>query len=286
MPKRSFAAYSGYEPGRIVASRGESGRTVFNEARAVSRFASRRRYVPKSRLLAGRGFRPGSYMLRRYRPLRSALSSSIETKYYDTSKSAAALAAGGDWTGKELNPTTELCLNAPQQGTGATNRDGRFITMQSIEVTGSIYQAPQANQTAADTSPVVTLALVLDTQTNGGTATGLDAELVYINPVNNAAANVTPLRNMLYTKRFKVLKVWSAQLNQLTSTYDGTNMEQNGNITTFKMFCNLKNLKTEFLGNAGTVADITDNALFLIGTTAEASTVPTLYYNARLRFRG
>lgn len=219
---------------------------------------------------------------------RALIQQGVETKYYDTSVVGSTVPASGDWTGCELNPGTILCLNAPTQGTGASNRDGRKITMTSIEVTGTLYQAPQADQTAADTNPTVYLALVLDMQTNGGSATGLDSELVYTNPTNNAVCSTAPLRNMLYSKRYKVLSVWCENLSELVTTYDGNNMEQSGQTTKFKMFKRFgpKGLVTEFLGNAGTVADITDNGLFLIGCTTAANTAVQIYYNARLRFRG
>nr|QUS52621.1 capsid protein [Mute swan feces associated circular virus 16] len=220
---------------------------------------------------------------------RALVNQGVETKYFDSSLTGQAITANSTFTGCELNPGTKLCLNCPTQGTGASNRDGRKITMTSIEITGSITQAAQADQTAADTVPTVYLALVLDTQTNGGSATGLDSELVYTNPSGVAATSTAPLRNMLYSKRFKVLKVWCEDLRPLQAVYDGTNIEQAGQGTKFKIFKSFgrNGLTTEFLGNAGTVADITDNGLFVVGVCGpNTTTTPTINYNARLRFRG
>lgn len=222
------------------------------------------------------------------RVARALVNQGVETKYFDTSLAVTALPAPAGWTGCELNPATVLCLNAPTQGTGASNRDGRKITMTSIEINGVISRAAQADQTAADIAPTVFMALVLDTQTNGGSATGLDSELVYTNPSAVASTGVSPLRNMLYSKRYRVLAIWKESLEGVDMTYDGTNIEQDGHHTPFKIFKTFGKggLTTEFLGNAGTVADITDNGLFLIGCCSSTSQNPSISYNARLRFRG
>lgn len=288
MPRRSFAEYSGYVAGRTVARRGENVRTVFNEAVPVSRYAGARRYK-LNRFYQGRGVRSGSYMYRRFRGLRTYPQSGIETKFFDSYTDQTALAAPPAtqaWTGMELNPATGLAFNCPTQGTGASNREGRLITMESLQITGNIYIANQVDQTAMDSMPTIRLWVVLDRQTNGGTATGLDSELVFDNPGQSAVTGINPLRNMLYSKRFKVLKEIDVEIKALNVAYDGTNMEQGGIVTPFDCFVKLKGMKTEFLGNAGTRADIVTNGLFLVGLTSSTQTAPKISYNARLRFRG
>lgn len=241
--------------------------------------------------------RPGAFKGKRglvygrgRRNLRTYPQSGIETKYFDTSLAATALVvppASAAWTGLDtLNPTTVLCFNAPQQGTGASNRDGRVITMQSLQVNFVVNVPSQVDQTGADSQCSFNYAIVLDKQTNSGTATGLDSENVYTNPVASALGGINPLRNMLYTKRYKVLKTESIQAPQMNMTYDGTNVEQEGGVYRHTCYIPLKAIKTEFIANAGTVADISTNGLFLLAWTTGSSQAPTLTYNARLRFRG
>lgn len=285
MPKRSHAVYSGYEPGRTVAHRGENVRTLFNTA---IRYAGPRRYS-RNRFYQGRGVRSGSYMRRRFSGLRRYPQAGIETKFLDTTQVATALPAppaSATWAGLDTIQPPALCFNAPVQGTGASNREGRKITMQSLQITGLVSCVAQADQTAADTLPVIKLWVVLDKQTNGGTASGIDSELVYTNPSATVLGGLNPLRNMLYTKRYKVLKEIEIDLQQFALTYDGTNMEQGGIHKSFEIFIDLKGRGVEYLGNAGTVADIVDNGLFLLCATSSTTGAPNLTYNARLRFRG
>lgn len=287
MPKRSYTDYSGYVAGRTVARRGADSRSVFNEARPVNRYAGPKRFR-YNRFYQGRGVRTGSFMYRRFRGLPRATGLGIETKYFDTAlqSNLPVPAATTAWTGNEMNPATVLCLNAPTQGTGASNREGRYITMESLQINGLVQISAQADQTAADVAPVIKLWVVLDRQTNGGTATGLDSENVYTNPAGTLLGGVTPLRNMLYSKRYKVLKEIELDLGQMMLSWDGTNMEQEGWHKCFDCFISLKGIKTEYFGNAGTVADITNNGLFVVGVVSTATVTAGLTYNARLRFRG
>jgi len=293
MPKRDYSDYSGYVAGRTVARRGETYREVFNTAIPVSRDAARARArsrYRRSRWYQGRGVRSGTAMLRRFRGQSRSSGLGVETKFFDTSASALAVnvaPTSATWSGLELNPATVLCFNAPTQGTGASNREGRYITMESIQINGVLNFAAQIDQTAADQAPVIKLWLVLDKQTNGGTATGLDSENVYTNPVATGIGGISPLRNMLFSKRYKVLKEFCLDLEQLQLTYDGTNIEQEGAHKVFDFFIDLKHRKVEFSANAGTVADIVTNGLFLVGACSNsAGLATTLTYNARLRFRG
>jgi len=94
-----------------------------------------------------------------------------------------------------------------------------------LSVKGVILVAPQINQTAADTSPVVCVSLIQDTQTNGAV---YNSEDVYSNFSNEAGQNCNALRNPSYVERFKVIKTLCFNLPQLPITYDGANIEQPG----------------------------------------------------------
>lgn len=250
-----------------------------------SRFAGSARYAARRFGSYARAVAP----YRRFRGLPRATGLGVETKFFDTFLAASALVvapASAVMAGLEQNPATVLCLNAPQQGTGVSNREGRFITMESLQFTGLINIPLQADQTAADNLPVIKIWIVLDKQTNGGTATGLDSENVLTNPAATTFGGLAPLRNMLFSKRYKVLRCIEPQLKAMPITFDGTNVEQSGMQTPFETFINLKGLKVEYASNNGDRTDLVDNGLFVIATTSSTTMAPTITYNSRIRFRG
>jgi len=207
----------------------------------------------------------------------------MEKKFYDTSLSGTALVSPTDSAGAECDPATVLCLNAPAQGDGESNRDGRQIVMKSIGVAGLISIPNQANQTATDVSGVITICLVLDTQTNGAQ---LNSEDVFTNPSAAAAISPFAFRNLQYVQRFRVLQRIELKMDQPTVVWDGTNVEQGGLQIPFKLYKNLNDLRVTFTGTTAGVANITDNSLHVIAYASNISTAPTINYNARLRFVG
>lgn len=206
----------------------------------------------------------------------------IENKFYDTGVVAGALGAPTDASGGEFDPASVNCISAPAQGDGESNRDGKNIKILSCHVAGVIAMAKQADQTAADFIPTVMVALVLDTQTNGAQ---LASENVYTNPSGNAQTCTTPLRNLQYSKRFKVLASKILRLPQLQMTWDGTNVEQSGGSVPFR-FDKRLNLPVTFNGTTAGVASVVDNSLHIIAYAENTTAVPTIYYNARVRFVG
>lgn len=220
---------------------------------------------------------------RRRQNLRTGGFTGIEKKFYDVALVQTALTSPTDATGGEVNPSGSVGLNTVAQGDGESNRDGRKMFMQSIHLNGVIEQPAQTNQTAADTSPDVFIALVLDTQANSAFA---NSEDVYKNQAGNAALAASPYRNLEYVSRFRVLAWKRMRLRQPTVVYDGTNVEQGGTKTPFSFNVNLKGMPVTFKGTTADIANITDNALNLIAYTNDTSTAPTISYNSRLRFTG
>lgn len=133
--------------------------------------------------------------------------------------------------------------------------------------------------------PFIYIALVLDTQTN---AAQLNSEDVFVNPGAGSALAASPLRNMSYTERFKVLKVKRLRIPPLMMTYDGTNIEQQGINLPWSMFVKLGGLQTKFQSGTttGYVGTIVDNSLHLIAYSNNTTTAPFMTYNARLRYVG
>ncbi len=205
----------------------------------------------------------------------------IELKFYDQS-AGENLTAPTDASGGEENPSATITLNTVIQGDGESNRDGRQIVMKKISVVGCVRQALQTNQTATENAPLVLIALVHDTQTNGAL---LNSENVFVNPSADAELATKPFRNLQFIKRFRVLKRLQLKLQQPTVVWDGTNIEQGGLFTPFKMHVPL-NIPVNYSGTSETIANTVDNSLHIIAYCNDTSTVPRLLYNSRLRFVG
>lgn len=291
--RRSGAVRGGTKSGYSFVPGGTQMGFDYPNPYRSSSYAGPKRYR-SNRFYQGRGVRSGTAQLRRFRGLRRYPQAGIETKFFDASLANSALVAfpaSATWAGLEQNPATLNCLNCPTQGTGASNREGRYITMESLQIQGVLNIPQQTDQTGTDIIPVLKIWIVMDKQTNGGSGTspGLDSENVYTNPSALAACGSEPLRNMLFSKRYKVLKEITIEPKTLPIANDSaamTSIEQEGLITSFACFINLKGKKVEFSANAGTVADIVDNGLFVLAGTTGTSTAPAISYNSRLRFRG
>lgn len=209
---------------------------------------------------------------------------SVEKKFFDQA-SITAMTAQTGWASCEYDPVTVLCLNGVPQGDTASTRDGYEIAMLSLEVTGNIYVASQIDATAADTAGEIYIAIVLDQMTNGAQ---LNSEDVYSNTSGSVVTAASPLRNMSYSTRFKVLKAVKMDLPQAYFSFDGTNIEQAGFFRKFKFYVDLKGLKTRFQAGTttGYVGTIVDNSLHLIANCTNVTLAPTISYNCRLRYVG
>jgi len=206
----------------------------------------------------------------------------IEHKFYDTTYTAAITNSTG-MTGLEADPNTVNCISAPAQGDGESDRDGKKINIESVHVHGVVSIASQADQTGADVVPTIMIALVLDTQSNGAQ---LNSEDVYKNLTSSALSSPTPLRNLQYSRRFKVLKTKILNFPAPALSYDGTNMEQSGKTMSFGMDIKRLNIPVTFTSTTAGIANVVDNSLHIIATTSSTTMAPTLYYNARIRFVG
>ncbi len=211
----------------------------------------------------------------------------IEIKFYDQKLIDAALTAPTDATGGEHDPSSTIMLNTVVQGDGESQRDGRKITMRSIYVDGVINCAKQASQSSADNATGIFIALVLDTQTNG---VQFSSEDVFKNVGGNALTAATPLRNLQFTKRFKVLAtrrfiIQDANIANATSFSADAGIIAGGKQKRFKIFKNLF-LETQFSGTTETVANIVDNSLHMIAWCTDTGMAPKISYASRLRFVG
>lgn len=206
----------------------------------------------------------------------------IEKKFYDASLNGSTIAANTDCTGGEYDPSTTNMITTPPVGDGEQSRDGKRIVLKSIMVRGTIAKAALANQTALALPTEVFLAVVLDKQTNGAQ---MNSEDCFLNGSTAAVTLATPLRNLLFSNRFKILKSDIFKLEPKMSAWDGTNIEIAGDMVSFDWYIPMRNLVVNF--NAGTtasVANVMDNSVHVIAFATNATC--TLSYNARCRFMG
>lgn len=206
----------------------------------------------------------------------------IEKKFYDTSLGYTGIVAPTDAAGGELDPSSTSMMSTPTQGTSEQQRDGKRIVCKYLEMKGNVTIPLQINQTALDDDTLVTIFVVLDTQSN---AAQMNSEDCFKNTGAIASLAANPLRNLLFGPRFRILKQQTFRLFANVASWDGTNMEQGGCTVPFSWFIPLKNLVINFnSGTTASIANVVDNSIHVIGygTTALAS----IGYNARLRFVG
>ena len=207
----------------------------------------------------------------------------IERKFYDTWKAPAGLVSGNT-ASAEMDPATLDCLNAPPQGDGGSERDGRQITMENITVKGSVYIPAQAWVAAGENLPSITVHLVLDKQANAAT---LNSEDVFSNPSGGPDNLCSLFRNMEHISRFNVLKTWKMEASEWGSIA-GSATNATGIYKTFTIYHDFKGKKVNFITGTPTagISAVSDNAVHLIAYANAGTSTPTITYNARMRFRG
>jgi len=209
----------------------------------------------------------------------------IEKKFYDTSLDPTALPAPTDCSGGEFDPSGTSMISTPAQGDTEQNRDGKRIVIKSVQVSGSVA-TPAATALTATVAPVECfIALVLDMQTNGAQ---LNSEDVYKNHSADASNATNPLRNLLFSSRFRVLKEWSVLLEPKTAVNNAsaTTVSVAGTRGEFDCFIPL-DLNVNFnSGTSASIANVIDNSLHIVAFCSSTTLAPTIGYNARIRFMG
>lgn len=249
--------------------------------------ASRRRAafdrVRAARDAAMAARRPAGPTLATRRAILSRQLVGVESKFYDTFLTSTALVASSDCSGCEFDPSATSMISTPAQGDGEQNRDGKKIIITSVEVKGTVNFPVLINQTTAGIPYTYMVALVQDTQTNGAQ---LNSEDVYKNAVGINQANTFPLRNLLYSTRFRVLAVQKGAVPQPLPAYDGTNIELSGSVIPFDFYKKV-NIPVNFNATTtSTVAAVVDNSLHVIAFVSSVAQAPTIQYQARIRFQG
>lgn len=221
----------------------------------------------------------------RRRNIRTAGYLGIELKFLDTYASSLAIPAPTDCAGGEMQPEGGCtgCLSAPAQGDGEQNRDGRKIVIKNAYVEGTLTSNTLQDQADVVAAPIVYVALVLDTQANGATVV---SEQVFTNPNDQASVNASPLRNLEYSSRYRVLAHKVLNMSPVQLFNDGA-ATTSAVVTprNFKLGWS-GDLPVTFTGTTADVANVTDNALHVIAFATDATYTPYISYNARVRFVG
>lgn len=211
-----------------------------------------------------------------------------ELKFLDTSIPFRLITAPTNSAGGEVDPTSINTLSAPEQGDGPSERIGRRLTAKSIFVNGVIRWEGQNNSTNANDPPIVFIALVLDTQTN---AVQLNSEDVFINPSGDTRLSSSPMRNLQFIDRFKVLQMTQVRTPQPSMAFTGipTEFVTNSLLFPFKFFQSLKDMPVTFKGNEPGIVNVTDNSLHIVAfasSSGDTSQEVLMSYNSRFRFTG
>lgn len=173
-----------------------------------------------------------------------------EKKAVDTARQGLNFIAGGSF----------LLVNGIVPGAAGYQRVGRKISMNSLAIRGWVYFA-QAG--AAPTFDFLRMLVVYDRQPNGALPALADI-LLDCTSAGATATESTSNVNLNNADRFKILKeqVWATPGAAAAAAYSGIN--ENTPLE-FKIYLKLNGLETHYNnGVAGTIADITTGALYLI----------------------
>lgn len=175
-----------------------------------------------------------------------------EWKYLDTTQSVTASVSAGALT----------LLNGCQQGDGPSNREGTQIFIKSIQ----IRIRTEFNALDASAGPM-RFVVVQDKQPNGAAPT---VSNIY---QTSSLLAIDALRNLDGRKRFKILADRSYV------------MSQNGTPGFVDDIYLKRPITVQYnSGNAGTVADISTNSIYVLIASDQAANGPFTAFYARIRF--
>lgn len=155
---------------------------------------------------------------------------------------------------------TLTLLNGLAEGDSATTRDGRQVLFKSIQM----YVRGTLNGSATNTT--IRSIIFLDRQPNEAAPT-MAALLA-----TTVAGGVDAFRNLDNRKRFVILH----DSRMVVSTDFPEKVHEH--------YKKMKLVTQYDSGNAGTIADITSNSLYMLQVSDEATNTPTQIFNVRLRF--
>lgn len=239
------------------------------------RFVRRRGGRFKRRRLGTRGI-----ARRAWRGVRR-LNKHIETKQITTTNLAGAISS----------TATSIILNDITQGNSGVTRVGDRLHIKSVQFKVQLEVTPSTTAAPDFIYPYVAFALLIDKQPNGSTPNMID-----IWDISNNTVPYTEFfmgRNWPKRSRFKLIKhkvirfrvdpvaVDTAGVPTVTYKTHGSRL--------WKYYHKFKGagLRTDYFGNAGTIADITKNSLIMIywSNFTAAQLQVTMYNWQRITFK-
>lgn len=207
---------------------------------------------------------------------------SVEKKFYDTALAASAIGVATDASGGERDPSVTSMISTPAVGDNEQNRDGKKILIKSVLIKGQIQRTGSEDIVDPPATNKVMVSLVLDTQSNGAQ---MNSEDCYKNLSASVLGNATPLRNLLFANRFKVLKSEIFDLTVQAMAQEADNLYASaGTGECFEWYLPMSLLVNFNAGTTADIANVVDNSLHVIAYAVSAGA--TITYNARIRFQG
>jgi len=261
MLKRRYPGYRQY-PRQAKYARGVTGRILYARKKRVQR---------RSKSLRRFNYQTAGFL-------------GIERKFYDTSLIDTALTSEAACANGEKDPSATSMITTPAQGDGEQNRDGKQIACLYVEISGSINWFGQEDAASPIIDRGAFVACVLDTQTNGAQ---MNSEDCFKNTSGDATIGTDVFRNLLFSKRFRILKKARYQVPPTISVKADGTIDTSGHTVHFRWFIPLKGMKINFNGGTtASVANVIDNSIHIIAWKTETAEVVNIGYNARLRFVG
>ena len=258
--------------------------------RVLARYRRSHGHTPYYRMayqqMYNRPYRGGiKYATRRQANARSGGSFGHEVKFLDLACSDVPIVQSDTIAGAAISPESPAnigCLNAPPRDTSASGRIGHEICLKSLIIKYAIRATPSVDPAAFLDKPIVNLAVILDTQTNGDP---INTSLLWKNLAGNAAGSMCALRDMSNTHRYRILKRKTVRMS--VTDYSNTTKDVGANEYLGQFNLNLRNLCTTFAVDTTTASytNIKDNSIHLIAWKNNGW-VLDISYNARLRFMG
>lgn len=179
-------------------------------------------------------------------------------------------------------------LNATVPGASEQNRIGRKVSMKSLMIRGWV-RYDQAGTTPGD--DLLRCIVFYDRQPNGAAPVIADV-LQDTDQAGTATTSITSNINLSNADRFKILRDWFWSVPHIVSiaggaTQDGQITDEGAKEFSFKTFIKLNGMEAHYnAGTAGTIADITTGALYLVtfGARASADAQYKLSFGARVRY--
>jgi len=206
-----------------------------------------------------------------------------ELKFYDTTLGFTAVAGPTDASGGEMDPSATSMISTPAVGDGEQSRDGKRIIIKNVQIKGVLNKDASEDAGNPNGGAIVTVYLVLDTQSNGAQ---LNSEDVFKNLSGSAGLAAQPLRNLLFGPRFRIIKSETFDFNTPTSA-EGDNLHSSAGLQRcFEWFQKMDMIVNFNAGTTASIANVIDNSLHVIAYASNTSPAITLAYNARIRFEG